>query len=290
MLTAAPHLHVRRPSPTTAEFTVSTYPPHPTLTQRLLLVLVGTLRVVLALGAGMLLYAAWWTQLSPSAYEQSNIWLLPAAQHEFLLYGTALGRGAADVAARAPAWALVPLCLGALYAAVKRIHVEERLLVLRGLGIQTRSTPATVLLGWLGWLGSRGGGGANNNGGGGPTRFIPTEKIRDVLINEAFWGFGVRYILVVVVEGEEGARRRLPEAAAAPRGRRGGLAWAKGVSVRRRRDRWRRAAAGEEAEVQGYQATLDRGRQDVAGVGYGRERGRGSGRVMTSRNVITNNI
>ena len=204
MLTAAPHLHVRRPSPTTAEFTVSTYPPHPTLTQRLLLVLVGTLRVVLALGAGMLLYAAWWTQLSPSAYEQSNIWLLPAAQHEFLLYGTALGRGAADVAARAPAWALVPLCLGALYAAVKRIHVEERLLVLRGLGIQTRSTPATVLLGWLGWLGSRGGGGANNNGGGGPTRFIPTEKIRDVLINEAFWGFGVRYILVVVVEGEEG--------------------------------------------------------------------------------------
>ncbi|KAK8106866.1 uncharacterized protein PG998_008879 [Apiospora kogelbergensis] len=204
MLTAAPHLHVRRPSPTTAEFTVSTYPPHPTLTQRLLLVLVGTLRVVLALGAGMLLYAAWWTQLSPSAYEQSNIWLLPAAQHEFLLYGTALGRGAADVAARAPAWALVPLCLGALYAAVKRIHVEERLLVLRGLGIQTRSTPATVLLGWLGWLGSRGGGGANNNGGGGPTRFIPTEKIRDVLINEAFWGFGVRYILVIVVEGEEG--------------------------------------------------------------------------------------
>ncbi|KAL2265463.1 hypothetical protein VTJ83DRAFT_6563 [Remersonia thermophila] len=35
------------------------------------------------------------------------------------------------------------------------------------------------------------------------TRFIPTEKIRDVLINEAFRGFEVRYYLAVVVEEEE---------------------------------------------------------------------------------------
>lgn len=35
------------------------------------------------------------------------------------------------------------------------------------------------------------------------TRFIPTEKIRDVLINEAFRGFEVRYYLCVVVEDEE---------------------------------------------------------------------------------------
>jgi phosphatidylinositol glycan class H protein len=40
-------------------------------------------------------------------------------------------------------------------------------------------------------------------GWGGGTRFIPTEKIRDVLINEAFRGWEVRYYLVVVVEGEE---------------------------------------------------------------------------------------
>ncbi|KAK6826047.1 hypothetical protein PG987_013541 [Apiospora arundinis] len=164
MLTAAPHLHVRRPSPTTAEFTVSTYPPHSTQTLRLLLLLVGLLRLVLALGAGMLLYAEWWTQLNASAASS--------------LYHTPLGRVAQDVAARTPAWVLVPLCLGALFLSVRRIHVEERLLVLRGLGIQTRSTPATILLSWLG----------SANGGAGPTRFIPTEKIRDVLINEAFWG------------------------------------------------------------------------------------------------------
>jgi phosphatidylinositol glycan class H protein len=46
------------------------------------------------------------------------------------------------------------------------------------------------MLGW-GW------------GWGTQTRFIPTEKIRDVLINEAFRGFEVRYYLIVVVEGEE---------------------------------------------------------------------------------------
>ncbi|KAK6189236.1 pseudouridine synthase deg1, partial [Pestalotiopsis sp. IQ-011] len=58
------------------------------------------------------------------------------------------------------------------------------LLVLRGLGIQTSSSGHTVL-------------------GGPATRFIPTEKIRDVLINEAFLGFEVRYYLAVVVEGED---------------------------------------------------------------------------------------
>lgn len=201
MLTSAPHLHVRRPSPTTAEFTVSTRPRNPTRTQRLLLLAVGAARLVLALGAGLLLYAEYWTQFhpSPSSYRQSHLWLLPPEQHEFLLYDTPLGRLAQEIAARTPPWALVPLCLGALYLAIRRIHVEERLLVLRGLGIQTRSTPGTILLGWFG-----GGGGLGAGAGGGPTRFIPTEKIRDVLINEAFWGFGVRYILVVVVEGEEG--------------------------------------------------------------------------------------
>ena len=35
------------------------------------------------------------------------------------------------------------------------------------------------------------------------TRFIPTEKIQDILVNEAFRGFEVRYYLVVVVEGED---------------------------------------------------------------------------------------
>lgn len=85
-----------------------------------------------------------------------------------------------------PSWVLLPTCAGALYLSVLRAHATESLLVLRGLGIQTASTGGTYL-----------------TGGTGSARFIPTEKIRDVLINEAFRGFEVRYYLVVVVEGEE---------------------------------------------------------------------------------------
>lgn len=83
-----------------------------------------------------------------------------------------------------------PLCLLLLYLTTQRIHTTESLLVLRGLGIQTSSTGGNYLHHWP-------------FEGGKKTRFIPTEKIRDVLINEAFRGFGVRYYLVVVVDGEE---------------------------------------------------------------------------------------
>lgn len=38
---------------------------------------------------------------------------------------------------------------------------------------------------------------------GASTQFIPTQKIQDLLINEAFRGFEVRYYLVVIVEGEK---------------------------------------------------------------------------------------
>lgn len=56
--------------------------------------------------------------------------------------------------------------------------------MLRGLGIQTSTSSETYL-------------------SSATTRFIPTEKIQDILVNEAFRGFEVRYYLVVVVEGEE---------------------------------------------------------------------------------------
>lgn len=55
---------------------------------------------------------------------------------------------------------------------------------MRGLGVQTSESPKSYLAGTA-------------------TRFIPTEKIQDILVNEAFRGFEVRYYLVVVVEGED---------------------------------------------------------------------------------------
>src|SRR5438876_586033 len=62
--------------------------------------------------------------------------------------------------------------------------VEESLLVIRGLGIQTSTTSSTYL-------------------STSTTRFIPTNLIQDIFIHEAFKGFEVKFYLAVVVEGEE---------------------------------------------------------------------------------------
>ena len=60
---------------------------------------------------------------------------------------------------------------------------EESILILRNLGVQTSTSSSTYL-------------------GAATTRFIPTSKIQDVFIHEAFIGFEVRYYLAIVVEGE----------------------------------------------------------------------------------------
>ncbi|KAI1083706.1 hypothetical protein F5B20DRAFT_347209 [Whalleya microplaca] len=231
MLTTAPYLRVRRPSPTTAEFIVSTLPPL-TLPLRLALYTVNFLRLVFGFGLLLLLYSAW-TQspyaatppslqpphshpqpsilelaspasasLSPTDLDLSVAAAAVAAPsspfppsllstaflHHLaraLLTSTAAGRLCARASQSAPSWLLIPGALAALYTLTLRIHTEERLLVLRGLGIQTSSSKGSVL------------------GGRAVTRFIPTEKIQDVLINEAFRGFEVRHCLVVVVDDEE---------------------------------------------------------------------------------------
>ncbi|OIW27268.1 hypothetical protein CONLIGDRAFT_421466 [Coniochaeta ligniaria NRRL 30616] len=190
MLTTSPHLHIRRPSPTTAEFTVTTRP-QMTIPLRLLLALVFLTRLLLGTAVLLLLYSKW-TQ-SPYA---TPLAVPPAHTPPPLLstttlllnlktlLATPLGLFLSNLASHTPVWALLPPCLAALYLCLHRVHTTESLLVLRGLGIQTSSTGGTVLTGTS-------------------TRFIPTEKICDVLINEAFRGFEVRYYLVVVVDGEE---------------------------------------------------------------------------------------
>lgn len=268
MLTTAPHLHVRRPSPTTAKFTVSTCPPT-TLSLRILLAVVFLLRLLLGLSVLLLLYSAWTLSpyyrhaqatniatATPTATGLSTI--VSSGEHVRLLHESSsivvggnvdalrkgndnynnnnnnnhndnqqppsttsymidcagyvlraahlspLGQASQQVASSLPAYLLLPLCAALGYLTTLRIHTTESLLVLRGLGIQTSSTGGSYLAGW------RAG-----------TRFIPTEKIRDVLINEAFRGFAVRYYLVVVVDGEDDVvvvfprllpRRRIVEA------------------------------------------------------------------------------
>ncbi|QYS94200.1 PIG-H domain-containing protein [Trichoderma simmonsii] len=196
MLTTAPHLRIRRPSPTTAEFTVTTLPPQ-TLPLRLLWLLLLFLRISLSVTMLLILYARWVQERSRSCFgaqaavppttSPSPPPLLSLDRILFALdafQGTPAGAILAKVAATVSLPVLLPVAVAVFYALSLRVHKQESLLVLRGLGVQTCESPATYLA-------------------GAATRFIPTEKIQDILVNEAFRGFEVRYYLVVVVEGEE---------------------------------------------------------------------------------------
>ncbi|KAI1480672.1 GPI-GlcNAc transferase complex, PIG-H component-domain-containing protein [Daldinia eschscholtzii] len=224
MLTTAPYLRIRRPSPTTAEFIVSTLPPQ-TLPARLALGAVYFVRLQLALAVLLMMYAAQspyystvplqplllssTKALATGAYANSSstsasiatatpsppspidvLATTPIFSLAFIrqilniLLSSRLGSLLSKPANSIPPWVLFPCSVITLYFLSLRIGAEERLLVLRGLGVQTSSSGATVFSPLK-------------------TRFIPTEKIQDILINEAFRGFEVRHYLIVVVEDEE---------------------------------------------------------------------------------------
>ncbi|KAI9046777.1 hypothetical protein LZ554_009514 [Drepanopeziza brunnea f. sp. 'monogermtubi'] len=191
MLTTSPHLRIRRPSPTTVEYTVSTSPTL-TLPLRLLILLTSILRLVAALAILLLLYSKYLlSSYAPSPAPAPSTATRPSVLSEAYIYyvlgatmRTRIGTLISLLAARIPLILLLPSSGALLYLLSLRLHTTESLLVLRGLGIQTSSSSATYL-------------------SSSATRFIPTVKIQDVLVNEAFRGFEVRYYLVVVVEGEE---------------------------------------------------------------------------------------
>ncbi|KAH6850886.1 GPI-GlcNAc transferase complex, PIG-H component-domain-containing protein [Chaetomium sp. MPI-CAGE-AT-0009] len=221
MLTTAPHLYIRRPSPTTAEFTVTTCPPL-TIPLRLLLFTIHLLRLLVVSAALLTLYTRFdpfpsTTTTTTTTTEQQQdspllTLLLAGDVVQFLraaLSAAQLSRAGTTLSAAAaplPDWAVAVAAMAAVYAAARtRLHTTESVLVLRGLGIQTCTSGSGSGSGGggVGVGGGGGWGGGSKWGWGRQTRFIPTEKIRDVLINEAFRGFEVRYYLVVVVEGEE---------------------------------------------------------------------------------------
>ncbi|KAH6896901.1 GPI-GlcNAc transferase complex, PIG-H component-domain-containing protein [Thelonectria olida] len=172
MLSTAPRLQIRRPSPTTAEFTVTTLRPLPTPVHILLLLA----RLLLSLATVLLLLARF--AISPLAVRLSRLLRADAYLR------SPAGRVFASLAQRLPVPVLVPAAVGLLWLLCRRGYACESLLVMRGLGVQTSSTAGSYLATTA-------------------TRFIPTEKIQDILVNEAFRGFEVRYYLVVIVEGEE---------------------------------------------------------------------------------------
>lgn len=189
-VTMGPHLITRRPSPTTVEYTVSTSRPS-TITLRLLVASSILTRLILGLSLLFLLYSKFLlstyaaSQFSGPTDHRTPLFTL---EHGLgllrLLSSTRLGNIFTIIATQTPLAVLLPVTGSLLWILTLRPHTTESLLILRGLGIQTSSSSASYL--------------SSNT-----TRFIPTEKIQDILVNEAFRGWEVRYYLVVVVEGEE---------------------------------------------------------------------------------------
>ncbi|KEY66926.1 hypothetical protein S7711_06877 [Stachybotrys chartarum IBT 7711] len=183
MLSSTPRLCIHRPSPTTAEFTVTTLPA-PTIALGLLRLLLLLLRLLLASGLGLVVVLRAFIALDslenpPPLPFQPRIWHILGVLRSSPL-GVVLSRAGTAV----PLPVFLPAVAAAFYVLSLRVYSQESLLVLRGLGVQTSESSSSYLASTA-------------------TRFIPTEKIQDIFINEAFRGFEVRYYLVVVVEGEE---------------------------------------------------------------------------------------
>lgn len=190
VIATAPRLRLRRPSPTVCQFTVTTKPAAtlPLVLARGLLLL---LRLLLLLGSVAGLYARWsvcpLAAPAPAAPPPRPAALLSVPGLVFGLDAvrrSGPGRRLVAAAATVPLPVFLPAVLALVYLLTLRLYSEESLLVLRGLGIQTSESPASYLAGPA-------------------TRFVPTEKIQDIFVNEAFCGFQVRYYLVIVVEGED---------------------------------------------------------------------------------------
>lgn len=112
-------------------------------------------------------------------------------------------------------WMLLIVAGTIMWACSRRSSVQESLLIIRGLGIQTSTSSSSYL-------------------STPTTRFIPTAQVQDIFIHEAFIGFSVKFYLAVIVEGEEEAvvvfpkllpRRDVLEEVW--RGARGVLGWSK---------------------------------------------------------------
>lgn len=178
-------LRIRRPSPTTIEYTVSTQPP-PSVAHNVLFGVTTALRVLALCSVSLtvLAFSHIYFNIPSTAYVAQSEWGFGT-----ILYVPSMvlrswpGSLFIQLASALPLAVLLPL-LGVLaYASLLRPHVTETLLILRGLGVQTTTSSSTYLL-------------------SPSSRFIPTAQIQDVLVNEAFRGWEVRYYLVVVVKAE----------------------------------------------------------------------------------------
>ncbi|KIW10378.1 hypothetical protein PV08_11340 [Exophiala spinifera] len=171
------YLEVYLPSPTTVSFTVTTRRPESSkLRANVRHFLRHTCRIVLV-------YLA----VLANAVKARDVFLLLDSDarryHLDAILKLCLGSSwIRSLTERSEWWILTPLSLLVVYLCLRRDYVEESLLVLQGLGIQTSTTSRYFFMAPT-------------------TTFIPTTQIQDIVIHEAFKGLAVRFYLAVIVEG-----------------------------------------------------------------------------------------
>lgn len=173
------NLSVKRPTPTTVSYTVSTRSVNRTIPDQVQRVLIATIRILIGVFTSLLLLKK--VELSHLTYI-TNLLPLPEA----LFHPHSPGRLAHFIASVTPWKWILPASFTILWLVFRKGYTEESLLVIRGLGVQTSTSSTTYL-------------------STSSTRFIPTSMIQDIFIHEAFKGFEVKFYLAIVVEGEEDA-------------------------------------------------------------------------------------
>lgn len=170
-------LTIKRPTPTTVLYTVSTRSANNTLSQQIQRITIALLKLLLGLFTLLILIHK--TSLSPST-NIDRFLRLP----DFFLKNHAPGDLAHHLASAVPWKYLIPPSAAVFFLIFRRGYTEECLLVIRGLGVQTSTSSATYL-------------------STASTRFIPSAEMQDIFIHEAFRGFECKFYLAIVVEGEE---------------------------------------------------------------------------------------
>ncbi|KAI5287361.1 hypothetical protein KEM54_006046 [Ascosphaera aggregata] len=189
-------LAIYRPSPTTVRFTVSDAPSRKTVTAKAIYLVELILRVlvflfvisvnmvkakrnlhVLKKSVSYLPMNDGWLRVTVGTVihniaERYN-WIIVVTSSAILIH-LVMRKGYTGVSQwQSSEWTIVDTDEG----------IEESILVIRGLGIQTSTSSPTYFR-------------------SDSTRFIPTTQIQDIVIHEAFKGFEVRFYLALIVEGE----------------------------------------------------------------------------------------
>jgi phosphatidylinositol glycan class H protein len=168
-------LTVKRPSPTTVLYKVSTRSATTTLTTRIRRTIIGLVRILTGLTLLCILTAKAHTSATPRWKSHTN--------YASTFLPPSLTEVSTTTASRIPWLYLAPISLVLFSAIFKKGYTTESLLVIRGMGVQTTTSSPTYL-------------------STATTRFIPTNMIQDIFVYEAFKGFEVRFYLAIVVEGE----------------------------------------------------------------------------------------